>query len=248
MLILSFDQKQRRGNGMIDGVTSPSKITKIEYPSNEVLKNLDEVFNGESSKYDAELTGLHTKETEQKNEKGGEFWAKINSVNTEDKEKPKDAENANPEINHAVKETQQIQIENSKIIGLEELKTEIQENINKLLENPEAKKFNPKILKFELSKTEKGLNIDAKVSLSNVPVISNVKITLNLDLGNDNKDIVIKKHKISTDNLFATGKVKNTLEPLLPKLIPQIKSYLTDKLGYEIKTLKIDSGELHINK
>ena len=138
-------------------------------------------------------------------------------------------------------------VENSKIIRLEELKKEIQENINKLLENPEAKKFNPKILKFELSRTEEGLNISTEVYLNNVPIIGDVTIKLNLDLGNENKNIIIKKHKISTDSFFATGKVKSTIEPLLPKLVPQIKSYLENKLGYEINTLKINKGDLYIN-
>ena len=72
MLILSFDAKNKRGNGMTDGVNSPSKIQKIEYPSNEVLKNLDEVFNGNSSYYDAELKKSRPEKSEIKENKNKE--------------------------------------------------------------------------------------------------------------------------------------------------------------------------------
>ena len=47
-----------RDNGITNGISGKTKVKKFEYPSQEVLKNLDEVFNGESFKYNAELTAL----------------------------------------------------------------------------------------------------------------------------------------------------------------------------------------------
>lgn len=56
-MLLSNDPSGR-DNGLINGINKPTRIEQFEYPSKAVLKNLDEVFNGESSKYDAELTVL----------------------------------------------------------------------------------------------------------------------------------------------------------------------------------------------
>jgi arsenate reductase-like glutaredoxin family protein len=59
-MILSNDINGRRDNGLLNGVGRPSKIETIEYPSKEVLKNLDKVFNGNSAKYNAESDALET--------------------------------------------------------------------------------------------------------------------------------------------------------------------------------------------
>jgi len=63
-MMLSNDPSGR-DNGLINGIQSKSKIKEIEYPSDEVLKNLDQVFHGDSKNYDAELK---LKETEVKTE------------------------------------------------------------------------------------------------------------------------------------------------------------------------------------
>jgi hypothetical protein len=62
-MMLSNDINGKRDNGLLNGVGRPSKIETIEYPSPEVLKNLDEVFNGDSAKYDAELDALEGEDT-----------------------------------------------------------------------------------------------------------------------------------------------------------------------------------------
>jgi hypothetical protein len=57
VLFLSNDLSGR-DNGITDGINRATRVKKFEYPSQDVLKNLDEVFRGESAKYDAELAAL----------------------------------------------------------------------------------------------------------------------------------------------------------------------------------------------
>ena len=244
-LFKEINKIEERKQDDLSTLISTDKNGKKYYAAFTELGNLyadtkEEIENKINSKYDAELAELEKTQVE-----------KVEVDESERKKTERLAKSAAQSIAEGIiamnsKENTK-SVENSKIIRLEELKKEIQENINKLLENPEAKKFNPKILKFKLSRTEEDLNISTEVYLNNVPVIGDVTIKLNLDLGNENKNIIIKKHKISTDSFFATGKVKKTLEPLLPKLVPQIKSYLENKLGYQINTLKINKGDLYIN-
>ena len=56
-VLLSFDPRRE---------SSDNKIKSIEYPSQEVLKNLDEVFNGESEKYKSEQSIKETTKAEAK--------------------------------------------------------------------------------------------------------------------------------------------------------------------------------------
>ena len=62
VMFLSNDPSGR-DNGITNGIARATRVKKFEYPSKEVLKNLDEIFNGESVKYDAELDALEQKET-----------------------------------------------------------------------------------------------------------------------------------------------------------------------------------------
>jgi hypothetical protein len=49
-----------RDNGITNGISGKTKVKKFEYPSQEVLKNLDEVFNGDSKNYQDELKAVES--------------------------------------------------------------------------------------------------------------------------------------------------------------------------------------------
>jgi hypothetical protein len=54
-----------RDNGITNGISSKTKVKEFEYPSSEVLKNLDEVFNGDSKNYQDELKAVEQSLKEQ---------------------------------------------------------------------------------------------------------------------------------------------------------------------------------------
>lgn len=59
VLLFSQDIYGTRGNGLMGGVGGPElKLTTIEYPPEEVLKNLDEIFSGDHTQFRAELYAL----------------------------------------------------------------------------------------------------------------------------------------------------------------------------------------------
>jgi len=171
-------------------------------------------------------------------EKQGENWIitkkpKIKFVSIEDN------------VVDKVKETK----ENPPIrLDREALQKEIEENIKGLLEKIKEKE--PEIKNFELLKTKNGFLIKAtiKIKTGKDGDLIRAPIDIKLELPLENKNDILSLGKESIDAGFmATKKVRKEFEPLLPEIIPGIKTYFENKYKNKIESMKIESEELVLN-
>ena len=136
-----------------------------------------------------------------------------------------------------------------KILSIGELKNEIKQNIQNLLENEKVKPKDPALLEFDLLGNKSGIIVKAKVKLQKAQKLAfgkylSTTIDLELQLKNDKDQLTLGGHELTAS--LGESTVKKELEPVLPSIIPGIQTYFEGKYGKKIDSMSIENGSLKI--
>ncbi|HZX73076.1 MAG TPA: hypothetical protein VFE57_01535 [Cyclobacteriaceae bacterium] len=154
-------------------------------------------------------------------------------------------------LQEAAEAAKEIHMENKedtmKKLSRQELEKEIEENIKRLLDTEKMRKKKTEIEGFKLLSNEKGFKLETtiKVNKTGIPFNQEVSIDLKVSLENNRDGVLdIGTYSINAGKGIIASFAEKELEPLMPQVVPGIKTYFEQKYNKHIESMKIENGEL----
>ncbi len=247
--------KQKKGILTAKSVAEEYSAAKLDGSNPEFVKAVEEIVSIELeihefiySKYETHRTQLPKGEMAQSFDE--EMMESLQKMYSKDIEKIKE-KYAKGIVGSEVKSDTKTEAKTRSVerIRLGMLKLEINENIELLLMKDKIRM--PKLEKFDLIATPNGFLIKStiKVKMGKPGDLfrPSISFDFNLPLENQNGELALGEEYIDAGIGMATNKVKKELAPLIPEILPGIKSYFEQKHKKQVESMKIENGELVLN-